>query len=179
MTAQLTGILEPSPLGMDAVVGPGTFTPPVVLSPEDPFGLADGDAVRTEWYVTGPEPVTVAQVLAINDLGSVVTSRAVALDPASLQAFPRATVPMDPGTLAAVVGVLAGVMLAAVIRVAARGWASPLMFPDLRIPWLALSGLFLAGVIAVTLAAWWRPPVRGVGGARDRRHPTHRHHGSR
>lgn len=221
MTARLSGILEPSPLGMDAVVGPGTFTPPVVLSPEDPFGLADGDAVRTEWYVTGPEPVTVAQVLAINDLGSVVTSRAVALDPASLQAFPRATMPMDPGTLAlvaavvavvvaeaalligpafavgalrqqrqfailtatgadrrtlrqvvlltgvatgalaAVVGVLAGVMLAAVIRVAARGWASPLMFPDLRIPWLALSGLFLSGVIAVTLAAWW--PARTAG----------------
>lgn len=86
--ATVTGILAPRPPAgtiAEVVVGPGVITPPETLRGDfDPYGA---NATVT-WVVTGPEAVTWDDVLAINDLGSSVTSRAVIADPP-----PRSQVP--------------------------------------------------------------------------------------
>jgi putative ABC transport system permease protein len=81
----VTGILAPSAQGPRVVAGPGLLATPEELS--GPQSLAV-DATRVEWYVLGPEPVTWEHVLAVNALGSTVTSRTVVADPPPRSAMP-------------------------------------------------------------------------------------------
>jgi putative ABC transport system permease protein len=85
----VSGILAPSAEGPSIVVGPGVLVPPETAG----SGVWMGGAVRTsaEWYVLGPEPVTWDHVLAVNEIGSAVTSRAVLLDPPPREAVPYLT----------------------------------------------------------------------------------------
>jgi len=82
----VTGILARSPSSTEVVTGPGGIAPPDTATP------GPGSTASVEWYVLGPEPVTWADVLAVNGIGSAVTSRAVLADPP-----PRSAVPFAAG----------------------------------------------------------------------------------
>jgi len=73
VTAAVTGILAPAPIGPEVVAAPGWL----FRAPD----TASSGPARAEWYVTGPTPVRWRNVLAINHVGSIVTSRAVLLEP--------------------------------------------------------------------------------------------------
>jgi len=82
----VSGILAPTAQGPWVVVGPGGLAAPPSVSAGQPWG---GQVVTSvEWYVVGPEPVTWEHVLAVNGLGSAVTSRAVVADPPPREAVP-------------------------------------------------------------------------------------------
>jgi putative ABC transport system permease protein len=73
VTAAVTGVLAPAPIGPEVVAAPGWL----FRAPD----TASSGTAWAEWYVTGPTPVTWRNVLAINHVGSIVTSRAVLLEP--------------------------------------------------------------------------------------------------
>lgn len=77
VTAIVTGILALTHAGPDVVGAPGSL-----------FPVAGPGLVTAEWYVTGPAPVRWPDVLAINAIGSTVTSRAVVLDPPARSEVP-------------------------------------------------------------------------------------------
>jgi len=80
VTAVVTGILALTHAGPVVVGAPGTLFP----APD----TAGPGLVTAEWYVSGPAPVRWPDVLAINAIGSVVTSRAVVLDPPARSEVP-------------------------------------------------------------------------------------------
>ena len=84
VTAVLTGILARSSAGSGVVVAaPGTiFHAAAATAPTSFFD------VTAKWYVTGPTPVAWHDVLAINAIGSTVTSRAVVLNPPARSEVP-------------------------------------------------------------------------------------------
>ena len=107
----VSGILARTALGPRVVVGPAGLPAPPSVSPGQPW---EGQAVTSvEWYVVGPEPVTWEHVLAVNGLGSAVTSRAVVADPP-----PREAVPFwaqGGGTSASAETVVLGAAIAAMV----------------------------------------------------------------
>ena len=78
--AVVTGILALTYAGPVVVGAPGSLFP----APD----TAGPGLVTAEWYVTGPTAVRWPDVLAINAIGSVVTSRAVVLDPPARSEVP-------------------------------------------------------------------------------------------
>ncbi len=85
----VTGIVRTSGDAAGAVYGaPGTLLP-------DGLGPGDGQA---SWYVVGPTRVTWDDVLALNDVGAAVTSRAVVLDPPAPDRVPQEARDVGPGT---------------------------------------------------------------------------------
>jgi putative ABC transport system permease protein len=83
VTAVVTGILAPDAAGEGVVVAPGTlFHTTDATAPTNFFD------VTAKWYVTGPTPVTWHDVLALNAVGSSVTSRAVILNPPARSEVP-------------------------------------------------------------------------------------------
>ena len=105
--ATVTAVLRRTARGPDVVAAPGSLVPRMEA--------ADDGWSWPEWYVLGSEPVTWEDVVTINDVGSVVTSRAVVLDPP-----PATAVPMQPssdngrvafGTVVAAMALLEAVVL--------------------------------------------------------------------
>jgi len=115
----VSGILAPTAQGPRVVVGPGGLAAPPSVSAGQPW---EGMAVTTaEWYVVGPEPVTWEHVLAVNALGSAVTSRAVVADPPPREAVPYWTQGGGTGasseTVALVAAIAAMVLLEAALLI--------------------------------------------------------------
>lgn len=113
----VSGILAPSAQGPRVVIGPGGLAAPTSTSVGEPW---DGMAVTTvEWYVMGPEPVTWEHVLAVNALGSAVTSRAVVADPPPRESMPssQGSAGVDSGTVALGAAVAAMVLLEAALLI--------------------------------------------------------------
>src|SRR5665647_2649785 len=111
----VSGILAPTAQGPRVVVGPGGLAAPPSVSAGQPW---EGMAVTTaEWYVVGPEPVTWEHVLAVNGLGSAVTSRAVVADPPPREAVPFWT--QGGGTSASAETVALGAAIAAMVMLEA------------------------------------------------------------
>ena len=104
----VTAVMHRTARGPDVVAEIGTL----VLAPQG----ADVGPSWPEWYVLGPEPVTWDDVVAINDLGSVVVSRAVILDPPPPTPTPP-DVPSDTGRLALGLVVAAMALLEAVVLI--------------------------------------------------------------
>ena len=111
----VSGILAPTAQGPRVVVGPGGLAAPPSVSAGRPW---EGQVVTSvEWYVVGPEPVTWEHVLAVNGLGSAVTSRAVVADPPPREAVPFWT--QGGGTSASAETVALGAAIAAMVMLEA------------------------------------------------------------
>ncbi|HQY33803.1 MAG TPA: hypothetical protein PLS68_07520 [Actinotalea sp.] len=80
-TSSLTivGLIAPNPSRIEALAAPGAVL--------DAAATLEPVQAVASWYVVGPAPVTWSHVLAINALGSPVTSRAVVLDPPEVTAL--------------------------------------------------------------------------------------------
>ena len=106
--ATVTAVLRRTARGPDVVAAPGSLVPRVEA--------ADDGWSWPEWYVLGPAPVTWDDVVTINDLGSVVTSRAVVLDPPPATAAPMQP-PSDNGRVALGAVIAAMALLEAVVLI--------------------------------------------------------------
>ncbi|MCL3861426.1 ABC transporter permease [Actinotalea sp. K2] len=85
---RVTGMLHPFVEGPDVLALPGTLLP-TAAQDVDLAPLAAQWGV--EWWVTGTDPVTWDHVVALNDLGLLVRSRAVLADPPPRSAMPLHT----------------------------------------------------------------------------------------
>ncbi len=80
VTVRVSAILAAWPTGSALFAGSGAL----LADPPDAGGSPSGDgadSLAPEWFVLGGEPVTWGDVQHVNALGSVVTSRAVILNP--------------------------------------------------------------------------------------------------
>ncbi|GAA3810458.1 ABC transporter permease [Cellulomonas soli] len=105
----VAGVLARSRGASDVVVVEGTLWDP-------PTSVEPGQQVWPTWWVLGEDPVTWSDVRAVNAVGSMVTSRAVLLDPPAVDPLPGTTARLDGrtvafGALLAVVAVLEAVLL--------------------------------------------------------------------
>lgn len=80
-TVTVTGVMDWSSSAPVVLGLPGTVPEAVTEADQDQWGGA-------EWLVTGESPVTWDAVLALNELGVTVTSRAVLLDPPARDRMP-------------------------------------------------------------------------------------------
>ncbi len=113
VAVRVSGLLRNWPSGPEVVALRGT----VLDEPPDARGAQGFGELGPypEWYVVGDAPVTWEDVRAINGLGSLVTSRAVILDPPPM---PAELVSTDLGPSMATIGVAAGVAAIALVEAA-------------------------------------------------------------
>lgn len=114
----VTAILAPTALGPRAVVGPGGLRAPIDVFVEQTIATVVAPA-WVEWYVLGPAPVAWDDVLAINEVGSLVTSRAVLAHPPAPQDVPyyQGAPDLGPRTVAMGTAVVVLVLLEAVLLI--------------------------------------------------------------
>ncbi|WP_407342181.1 FtsX-like permease family protein [Pengzhenrongella phosphoraccumulans] len=107
ITMTVTGVLANTGTGPALVATPGSLLSLPQTAATGPTWI--------QWYVTGPAAVTWAEVSAINEIGSVVVSRAVILDPPA-EAL-SSTSPVGGGTLALIAAVAAMALLEVVLLI--------------------------------------------------------------
>jgi putative ABC transport system permease protein len=164
----VTGVLRRWPSGPGVVAVQGA----VLDEPPDAHGLSGSARFRPypQWYVVGDAPVTWDDVQKINALGSMVTSRAVVLDPPPMPAELATT---NGGPDVAQVGVAAGVAAIALIEAALMigpAFAVGARRSQRQLALLAASGgdrramrrVVLAGGLVTSLAASVAGAVVGV-----------------
>ena len=111
---------DPVSLTVAGVLAPARSAPEVVVVEgalwDPPTSVEPGQLVSPTWWVLGEDPVTWSDVRAVNAVGSMVTSRAVLLDPPvvvdpmpTTPAYDQRTIAF--GVLIAVVAVLEAVLL--------------------------------------------------------------------
>jgi putative ABC transport system permease protein len=162
----------PNLLKTNVVIGaPGTIFPAanVDYQGQNRFGAAK---VQITWLVTGPDPVTWDQVRALSQIGDVVTSRSVVLNPPALDQRRYETDDMSPSSASTVgiavvviglvllqIALLAGPAIAVGARRNQRGLAimasTGAEHRHLRAVVLASSGVIglVASVVAAALGA--------------------------
>ncbi|WP_017571346.1 FtsX-like permease family protein, partial [Nocardiopsis halotolerans] len=166
-TVTVVGVYRATRHPADVVLAPGTLldTGPELVSP-------DASAV---WYVLGAEPVSWDDVLAVNEVGASVVSRAVVADPppdAEVPLFSDQPTAPPPDSLAPYAEVVAGTALLAclvvgpVFAVRARHNERALALVgaqggDAR----TLRGIVLCGALAVGVAGGVSGVFLGAGGA--------------
>lgn len=103
---------HPVPMSIVGVDRHRMWEPPALGLPGT---LPPSDSEPTGWFVTGPSPITWEEVMELNELGFVVTSRAVLLDPPPPSAVPYGGA--EPGIDPQAVGLGGAVLAVALIEV--------------------------------------------------------------